>query len=216
SRTIWQAPVDAFVYLQHWAGDDRTILVGVEAPASSALFLVSTSTGIAKRVLLTGQTLPYGASLSPDAQYIAYDKPDASTGTRAVHIISADGQFDTSVVSDPANDHTPVWTQDGRELLFLSDRSGPTGLWAQHVEGLRPVGTPQRIEPNLGWSFFMGLTRDGTYFVRRQMGTRDVYVADINPATGVITDPPLRASMNVAGANGTSAWSPDGMQLAFF
>src|SRR5262249_14634184 len=157
-----------------------------EDRTSSGLFLVSTGTGTAKRVLVTGRTLPYGASLSPDSQYIAYDKPDASTGNRDVHMVSADGQFDVSVVSDPANDHTPAWTHDRRALLCRSDRAGPTGLWAQHVEGMRPVGTPRRIEPNLGWSFFMGLTRDDTYFVRRQMGTRDVYIADIDPTTGVI------------------------------
>jgi len=216
SKTIWQAAVDASVYLQHWAGDDRLILAGVEDRTSSALFLISTATGTAKRVLVTGRTLPFGASLSVDAQHIAYDVPDVSSGNRDVHVVSADGQFDMSVVSDPANDHTPVWTRDGRDLLFLSDRSGPTGLWAQHVDGMRPVGAPARIEPNLGWSFFMGLTRDGTYFVRRQMGTRDVYVADIDPATGVVAGPPVRASVNGAGANGTSEWSPDGQQLAFF
>lgn len=216
SRTIWRAPADASIYLQHWAGDDRVILIGIEERASDGLFALSTKDGRVSRLADTGPLRPYGASLSPDAQYIAYDRPDPSSGNRDIHVASVDGQFDSVVINDPANDHTPVWTNDGRHLLFLSDRSGPTGLWAQRVDGVRPVGQPVRIEPNLGWSFFMGLTADGNYFLRRQMGTRDVYVAQLDPGSEIITRNPIRVSLAGAGANGTSDWSPDGQRLAFF
>ena len=108
-----------------------------------------------------------------------------------------------------------MWTRDGRFVLFLSDRSGPTALWAQRVEAARPVGRPIRVEPNLGWAFPMGETADGAYFFRRQIGTRDVHVVDLD-ASGVIVGEPMRASTEVVGANGTSDWSPDGKQLTFF
>ena len=108
-----------------------------------------------------------------------------------------------------------MWTGDGRFVLFLSDRSGPTSLWAQRVESARPVDRPIRVEPNLGWAYPMGETVDGAYFFRRQMGTRDVYVVDLDPS-GVIVGEPTRASTEVVGANGASDWSPDGKQLTFF
>ena len=47
------------------------------------------------------------------------------------------------------------------------------------------------------------------------MGTRDVYVVDVD-SRGVIISEPMRASSEIVGANGSSDWSPDGKQLTFF
>jgi hypothetical protein len=144
-----------------------------------------------------------------------YDKPDPATRLRDIYIAGVGDGQERPLVRDASSDHTPMWTRDGQFVLFLSDRSGPTSLWAQRVESARPVGRAIRVEPNLGWSYPMGETATGSYFFRRQMGTRDVYVVDLD-STGVITTEPMRASSEVVGANGSSDWSPDAQQLAFF
>jgi Tol biopolymer transport system component len=61
-----------------------------------------------------------------------------------------------------------------------------------------------------------GLTNTGALFFRRQMGTRDVYEVDIDPVTLALGSEPRRVSTEGVGANGSSAWSPDGARLAFF
>ena len=134
---------------------------------------------------------------------------------RDVYIAEVGNNQEMPLIRDGSSDHSPMWTRDGQFVLFLSDCSGPTGLWAQRVESARPVGRPIRVEPNLGWSFPMGETSTGGYFFRRQMGTRDVYVAELD-STGVIASEPMRASTEVVGANGASDWSPDGRRLTFF
>jgi len=214
-RTIWRAPADAWVILQHWTGDDRFILVGIEERRGTQLVLISPHDGTLLSSIATGPALPNGASLSPDGRYVAFDKEDPTTGLRDVFVMTVDGQFEHAVVHDPSNDHTPVWTKDGHHVLFLSDRSGPTGLWSQRVDGDQPVGIPVRIEPNLGRSFFMGLTDENAYFVRRMLGTRDVYVAELDPATGAVAGEPVRAGVGVTGADAHPEWSPDGRSLAF-
>ena len=61
-----------------------------------------------------------------------------------------------------------------------------------------------------------GLRAPGTLFFRRQIGTRDVYAVDIDPAALSLSSEPKRVSAEGVGANGLSAWSPDSLPLAFF
>ena len=215
-RILWSDAGNNQLVLKHWSGDDRVILVNEwRAEQRSRLVVVDLEASRIRAIHPIGTTSPYGASLSPDATHIVYDKPDPATRLRDIYIAGVGDATAVPLVRDASSDHTPMWTRDGQFVLFLSDRSGPTSLWAQRVESARPVGRPVRVEPNLGWSFPMGETRTGADFFRRQMGTRDVYVADLD-STGVITSEPMRASSEVVGANGSSDWSPDGKQLTFF
>jgi len=215
-QILWSDSGNNELVLKHWAGDDRVILVNEwRAEQQSRLVVLDLETSTVRAIHPMGTTSPYGASLSPDATHIVYDKPDPATRLRDIYIAGVGDAHERPLVRDASSDHTPMWTRDGQFVLFLSDRSGPTSLWAQRVESAEPVGRPVRVEPNLGWSFPMGETTTGSYFFRRQMGTRDVYVVDLD-STGIITTEPMRASSEVVGANGASDWSPDGKQLTFF
>ena len=213
---LWSDTGNNELVLKHWSGDDGTILVNEwRAEQRSRLVVVDLATSTIRAIHPIGTTSPYGASLSPDAVHIVYDKPDPATRLRDIYIAGVGEAQEIPLIRDASSDHSPMWTRDGRFVLFLSDRSGPTSLWAQRVEGARPIGRPVRVEPNLGWASPMGETADGAYFFRRQMGTRDVYIVDLDQ-NGVITSEPMRASSEVVGANGSSDWSPDGKQLTFF
>ena len=213
---LWSDTGNNQLVLKHWSGDDRLILVNEwRAEQRSRLAVVDLETSTIRAVHPIGTTSPNGASLSPDAAHVVYDKPDPVTRVRDIYIAEVGSDQEIPLIRDGSSDHSPMWTRDGQFVLFLSDRSGPTSLWAQRVESARPVGRPVRVEPNLGWSFPMGETSTGAYFFRRQMGTRDVYVAELD-STGVIASEPVRASTQVVGANGASDWSPDGRQLTFF
>ena len=216
SRLLWSDTGNNQLVLKHWTGDDDTILVNEwRAEQRSRLVVVDLATATIRAIHPIGTTSPYGASLSPDAMHIVYDKPDPATGLRDIYIAAVAEAQEVPLIRDGSSDHSPMWTRDGRFVLFLSDRSGPTSLWAQRVEGARPMGRPVRVEPNLGWASPMGETADGAYFFRRQMGTRDVYIVDLDE-NGAIISEPIRASSEVVGANGASDWSPDGKQLTFF
>ena len=216
-RVIWRDPLRSEVQLRHWSGDDRLLLVNLwTKEGTSELLVISTDDGSTRLTHHVGRLSPYGASLSPNGAYIVFDKPDEQTRLRDIFIVDVDRGSEAPLIRHVASDHTPAWTKDGRHILFLSDRSGTTGLWAQRVEAGRAVGLPVRLEPTLGWAFPMGRTTDdGAYFFRRQIGTRDVYVVDVD-ASGAIAGEPTRVSTQVAGANGASDWSPDGTKLTFF
>ncbi|MGE0359857.1 MAG: protein kinase [Vicinamibacterales bacterium] len=216
ARTVWRAPDDADVELKHWAGGDQALLVGLNGGEGSQLLVIAPADGTVRAARATGPFIPDVASLSPDGSLIAFDRATtADPSDRVVVVASLDDGAEDVIAQSPAIDHAPLWTSDGRYVLFHSDRSGPSALWAQRIEGGRAVDPPIRLEPNLGWAHPMGLTATGGYFVRREMGTRDVYRIGLDPVSGAVAGEPVRVSAT-AGANGTSEWSPDGRSIAFF
>jgi serine/threonine-protein kinase len=214
--TLWRAPDDSDVEFEHWSGDDRVLLVGLHRADGNQLLKIASADGTIQAAIATGRSLPDFASLSPDGSMVTFDRPAATDPSdRVVVVANADDGAENVIAESPAIDHAPLWTSDGRHVLFHSNRSGPSALWAQRVEGGHAVDPPIRLEPNLGWAHPMGLTATGAYFVRREIGTRDVYRVALDPLTGTVAGEPVRVSAT-AGANGTSEWSPDGRSLAFF
>ena len=47
--------------------------------------------------------------------------------------MAVDGSRETTLVQTSNEDHSPMWTPDGRGIVFKSDRSGTSALW--HVRG---------------------------------------------------------------------------------
>lgn len=216
STLVWRDPDRAHVRLHHSAADDRLVLVNRWVDeARSELAVLDAAAGVVRSTIAVGRTSPYGATLSPDGTLVVFDRPDPDTRLRDLFVAAVGEPGDTPLIQDAASDHSPMWTRDGRFLLFLSDRSGPTGLWALPMAGATAMGPPMRVEPNLGWAFPMGETSEGGYFFRRQMGTRDVHTVALD-ASGTVVGEPVRASTEVIGANGSSDWSPDGRALTFF
>ena len=56
--------------------------------------------------------------------------------------MAVDGSVEHAVVTHPSRNALMSWTQDGRYILFASDRAGQTALWAQTIAGGKAVGEP--------------------------------------------------------------------------
>ena len=108
-----------------------------------------------------------------------------------------------------------MWTPDGDAIVFASDRSGKTGLWAIHVEEGTPVGAPQLVKPDMGKVVPLGFSRDGSYYYGVSGQTEDVYVAELDPQTAALSGEPTRLIERFVGSNLAGAWSSDGRQLAY-
>jgi serine/threonine protein kinase/Tol biopolymer transport system component len=99
----------------------------------------------------------YGTlEFSPDGERVAVDVSDPRTGTGDVWIADASRGAPIRFTSDPEDESRPVWSPDGRRVLFRSNRGGP--------ESLR-IGS---AAPNL----YVRVVGDGT---------EEMLVADPNP-----------------------------------
>lgn len=132
-----------------------------------------------------------------------------------IFLINADGTGQTNLTNHPAADVRPVWSPDGQQIAFLSDRDGNLDIYLMTVNGsAAPLTATEEYEVEVAWS------ADGSsiaYAVADRMGPGD------GPTGGT-------TQIVVAGANGSNAtvvaeleetyypidlrWTPDG-RLSF-
>ncbi len=134
---------------------------------------------------------------------------------RDIYLLATNGSGVIPLVKHPAGDWAPVWTPDGKRIVFLSNRSGSKGVWMLDVDNGRPKGTPTQIKET-GEKFYpMGFTSDGSFYYGVGNPTFDVYVATLDFEAGKVLTPPTKMSLRFEGSNDAPVWSPDGKYLAY-
>jgi dipeptidyl aminopeptidase/acylaminoacyl peptidase len=150
--------------------------------------------------------------LSPNSDRIAFTRADEQTGNRDVWSIEVARGVTARLTTHGANDWFPIWSSDGRRLVFGSDREGRASNYPYLKKSMDP-GTEESGFPydwdELGvahdpapfdWS------RDGRWV---SIGSFDIWVV---PVAGTGKPFPFVAtSFNEGGAR----FSPNGKWLAY-
>jgi eukaryotic-like serine/threonine-protein kinase len=146
------------------------------------------------------------SDVSPDDTQIAF----YSLGDQQedIFIGSADGRM-RRVTDDPARDRAPVFTPDGRALVFYSNRDGNWALWTVGVDG----GNLRRVAGEAPGAAYTNVSPKGDTVIFVATSGRAVFSAPL--AAGRGTTPTLLRGTHTAGKYFTpTAWSPDGKRLA--
>jgi Tol biopolymer transport system component len=156
-------------------------------------------------VLDTRNNIRIPSSVSPDGKQIAF----FSIGEPQEDLfIGAPDEAFRRVTDDPARDRAPIFTPDGRSLVFYSNRDGRWGPWIIGVDGggLRKLARPEN---------------DGVYAIVSPKGDAITFMSGsaqeifIAPLTDGISTPTRLPGTEVNGKYfGPTAWSADGMRLA--
>ena len=107
-------------------------------------------------------------AVSPDGKLVAANRIDPATGNWDVWIVDP-GRRQWRLTTDPARDSDPVWSPDGKEIVFASSRGSVFGLYRKDVSGATPetrilsVPGSANLIPN-DWS------ADGRYILFSQQG----------------------------------------------
>ena len=217
----WLCPVD-------WSPDGSRILVSLlrnafsEEPTVSESVFVSLEDGAVHAI--KSPTSPAGSGswtwlerLSPDGRHVVYTgAATAGSEQTDIFLLDLEGGRESPLVQHPAVDRDPVWTPDGKKILFASDRTGAMGFWSIDVGEGEPRGLPSLVKADVGQlDRTIGLTRDGSLHYAVNAGMQDVYVADLDPHSGRVEGTPKRLSSRYVGGNMWPAWSPDGKSLAY-
>ena len=150
-------------------------------------------------------------AFSPAGDRVAVNFMDPRTGDWDIWIVDVARGVPERFTSDPANDSDPIWSPDGKEIVFASDRGGQMGLYRKGVggsdtESLVAIIDGARLLVPSDWS------RDGKYILYdrgRARGFRSVWAlplfGDRKPVE-VVDDKFFPYSAHL---------SPDGQWLAY-
>ena len=199
-----------------WSPDGQWILVETSrADGTGKIGIVAVQDG-SFRALAPIDWRGSTAFFSPDGRTFAFDVPASDTESqRDIFVMPIDGSDRIPAVVGPANDVLMGWSPDGNYLLFASNRSGTTDLWAAPLSNRGAPGIPERLKAGIGNVRSVGMTNAGSLYFRTPANEVDVELASIDLSSGRRVGAPARPPQSVPGTNLEPAWSPDGKQLAY-
>ena len=202
------------VFIHQWSPDGEDLLiVGQSADRSRFLATVSLRDKTLRRLLTLDWESPRRAEYSPDGRFIAYDS--TKDGESKIYLISADGASERVLVDSSGVDDSPVWTPDGRFLLFRSDRSAKWDLYALRMQDGRPVGPEVVVKSNLGEATFLrGVTATGQLVYFEVVGGRDIGIAERAHQPARTIDVGLLPKVQTTEIKSPS-FAPDGARVAY-
>ena len=138
------------------SGEPRPIAEGVELTApGSATFSMSKSGMLVyqtaggdgsqltwvdregREIGRVGEPAAYGdLELSPDGRQVAVSILDPNVNTRDLWIVDVARGVRTRLTNDRSDDWAPVWSPDGSEIVFASNRRGHFDLYRKPASGL--------------------------------------------------------------------------------
>ena len=199
-----------------WSADDRQLLAWIVRKNRRPLLALLDPSTAATRILREFAVKPYGASLSPDRRFIAFDQPAGSDqGTRDVFVAPVDGGPAVAIAAHPADDTRPFWTSDGRGLVFTSARSGSTAEWFVRIESGAAIDEPRLIARLPPGSAPLSLADDGSLFYFVRTNDIDVYTVPIDLPQRKQSGPAARVDPAITGGRSLPAWSADSRYLSY-
>ena len=144
--------------------------------------------------------------ISPDGKQIAVATRDSPKGNYDVAILDIATRAMRKLTVNPANDRDPVWSPDGKSVVFLSTRPEAPGLYRKNSDG---TGAEELVLPSKGTVWAYQWTPGRLSFFDGLSGALDV---------GFLSGRDLRARTMIVETpfnDVDGAVSPDGRWLAY-
>ena len=199
-----------------WLSDGRWLAVRDRSSRQepSSIFLVERDTG-EKRKLTSSPPTSDGdrtPAISPDGKTLAFFRE------YDLCLVPTAGGEPRLLVSSNAQSRSPAWTPDGRDILFLSTRSGDSrfSLWRVPATG----GTPKQVEAAGRNLVSFVVSRDGQRLAWTQtIGDQNIWrmeMADTASPTGPRQTPnSAKLLISSTRTDASPQISPDGKKLVF-
>ena len=138
ARGVFTATEDVLIFQQ-----------GEEDTQSEMLWLDRSGTAVGR---VSDVASYYSIALSPDGTKVAAPVTNNTIGTHDLWICDVERDLRSRVTFDDAEDLSPIWSADGRNLYFVSNREGILELYrvtpGETGEPVKMVASDQTLTPN--------------------------------------------------------------------
>ncbi|MEN8194090.1 MAG: hypothetical protein ABFS12_14795, partial [Bacteroidota bacterium] len=152
------------------------------------------------------------ASLSPDGKFIVLS--DGSEENFDLYIMDANGGTPTLLFEHPTNEIDPLWSPDGRYIVFIRKTKGESFLYAVEMKEGKPVGQPFIVKEGMQNIDLVNWTASGINY-RLMLDIHDIHTLTLDPEKGTPKGKPKILDYTPTGSNVSPVWSYDGNYLAF-
>lgn len=218
-QTLIKNEIECQIIPRQWSQDGSKILTfKQDASGFYTIGLVPAKGGSFKSLhktqwkgkLMTG--IKGDASLSPDGEFVVFS--DGSNDNFDLFIMDAEGGTPTLLYGYPTNDLDPIWSPDGKHIMFVKETKRESLLYALEMEKGKPVGKPFLIKEGMRNADLVNWTKMGVNY-RLTLDIHDIHTLSLNPETGTPTGEPKPLDYTPTGSNLSPVWSYDGKYLAF-
>jgi hypothetical protein len=119
--------------------------------------------------------------LSPDEKRVAVEKTDSTTGRHTLWMLDLSRGTTSRILRDPSGAHQPLWSPDGRRMVFNSNRLGGVDLYETDLDsggsGTLVLSSKEGELVPTDWS------PDGRFVMYQAIrrGQHDILIAPMSP-----------------------------------
>lgn len=217
-RTVLDHPDVSWLAPHDWSPDGRSVIIVLtRRNRKTEVAQVGVSDGSLRTLAATDWRGTSKASVSPDGRWLAFDRAvgKPADDERDIFVVALASGQEKVAIANPGLDRVVGWSPDGTRLIFSSDRNGSSlSLWSQPMRDGSPQEAATLLKADIG-SESLGISSDGDLFVGQQVAGRNIYIAEVDFATGRVIKPATRAVDRFVGMNEWPDWSPDGKFLSY-
>lgn len=201
------------IEVHDWSPDGKTVVATTPRWESGppSVFLISTETKEETRLDLGGpaNVAPQQRiTFSPDGKLLLYAMGER--GRSVLHVRSLDGSLQAQYDEFLGQIEDPMWSDDGRHVLFVGKQGGSVDLLGVRFENNRFVGFPILIKPDAKNVTLLNPIKHGQLAYRHYFEGA-LYTVEMNPETAK----PVGKLRRVHQGGWTEhGWSPDGKKIA--
>ena len=115
---------------------------------------------------------------SPDGKKLVFQSKrdinsNPSDDNLDIYVMNSDGSHIINLTNHEADDSEPVWSPNGQQIAFLSERSGQDEIYLMNNDGTDPIPLTDMavLKSSLNWS------KDGRFILFE--GDGDIYIVDV-------------------------------------